>query len=42
MKNIIIVSGAVISATVGYLVGKYAIMECQLHAKKRKEEKDKK
>ena len=41
MKNIIVTGSAILSAVVGYLVGKYAIIECQLHAKKRKEERDK-
>lgn len=40
MKNIIATSGIVLSAVVGYLVGKYAIIECQLHSKERKEKKE--
>lgn len=41
MKNIIATSGIVLSAVVGYLVGKYAIIECQLHSKERKEKREK-
>lgn len=32
----------VISVAIGYLAGKYAIIECQLQSKKRKEEKQNK
>lgn len=41
MKNIITASGVILSAIVGYLVGKYAIIECQLHSKERKEKREK-
>ena len=41
MKNIIATSGIILSAVVGYLVGKYAIIECQLHSKERKEKREK-
>ena len=41
MKNIIATSGIILSVAVGYLAGKYAIIECQLHSKEHKEKREK-
>lgn len=41
MKNIITTGGIILSVVVGYLVGKYAIIECQLHSKGHKEKREK-
>lgn len=42
MKNIITTGGIILSVVVGYLAGKYAIIECQLHSKEHKEKENKK
>jgi hypothetical protein len=41
MKNIITTGGIILSVVVGYLAGKYAIIECQLHSKEHKEKREK-